>query len=144
MANATGEGKPPPPSVALDRRLKLELHGGRITSDGGVRAYRGLQNALDLTISGLSALAQGRCRLARHEDVSAAARIARDPVMRAVVGREGLDRPAASTSRIGRSETEWLATEAVPRSPAWPAATSSPGVSSYLQPFSPFVIAGYG
>ena len=32
--------------------------------------------------------------------------------MRAIVGREGLNRPAASTSQMGRFETEWLATEA--------------------------------
>ena len=32
--------------------------------------------------------------------------------MRAIVGREGTDRPAASTSQVGRFETEWLATEA--------------------------------
>ena len=29
-----------------------------------------------------------------------------------LVGREGMDRPAASTSQVGRFETEWLATEA--------------------------------
>ena len=32
--------------------------------------------------------------------------------MRAIVGREGMDRPAASTSQMGRFETEWLASEA--------------------------------
>src|SRR4051812_1221352 len=32
--------------------------------------------------------------------------------MRAIVGREGADRPAASTSQMGRFETEWLATKA--------------------------------
>jgi hypothetical protein len=32
--------------------------------------------------------------------------------MRAIVGREGLDRLAASTSEMGRFETGWLATEA--------------------------------
>ena len=32
--------------------------------------------------------------------------------MRAIVDREGMDRPAASTSQMGRFETEWLATEA--------------------------------
>ena len=32
--------------------------------------------------------------------------------MRAIVGREGMEQPAASTSQMGRSETEWLATEA--------------------------------
>ena len=32
--------------------------------------------------------------------------------MRAIVGREGIDRPAASTSQMRRFETEWLASEA--------------------------------
>jgi Transposase DDE domain group 1 len=32
--------------------------------------------------------------------------------MRAIVGREGLDRAAASSSQMGRFETEWLATDA--------------------------------
>src|SRR5688572_13002621 len=32
--------------------------------------------------------------------------------MRAIVGREGMDRPAASSSEMGRFETGWLATEA--------------------------------
>ena len=32
--------------------------------------------------------------------------------MRAIVGREGLDRPAASTSEMGRFETEWLVSDA--------------------------------
>ena len=44
--------------------------------------------------------------------VNDAERLARDPVMRAIVGREGMDRPAASTSQMGRFETEWLASEA--------------------------------
>ena len=51
-------------------------------------------------------------RLAGYEDVNDAERLARDPAMRAIVGREGIDRPAASTSQMGRFETEWLATEA--------------------------------
>ena len=40
MADATGEAKEPPLGVTFDRRLKLEFHGARITSDGvsgGVR-----------------------------------------------------------------------------------------------------------
>jgi hypothetical protein len=32
--------------------------------------------------------------------------------MRAIVGRQGIDRPAASTSEMGRFETEWLASDA--------------------------------
>jgi hypothetical protein len=51
-------------------------------------------------------------RLAGYEDVNDAERLARDPAMRAIVGREELDRPAASTSQMGRFETEWLPTEA--------------------------------
>ncbi len=51
-------------------------------------------------------------RLAGYEDVNDAERLSRDPAMRAIVGREGLDRPTASSSEMGRFETEWLATEA--------------------------------
>ena len=51
-------------------------------------------------------------RLAGYADVNDAERLARDPAMRAIMGREGLHRPAASTSQMGRFETEWLASEA--------------------------------
>jgi hypothetical protein len=129
MADATGETRGPL-RVAFDRRLKLEFHGARITSDGGLLAYRELDDALGLTVTGVSTLAEGRRgrnirhrllgllrqavygRLAGYEDVNDAARLARDPAMRAIVGREGLDRLAASGSQMGRFETEWLATEA--------------------------------
>ena len=50
-------------------------------------------------------------RLAGYEDVNDAERLARDPAMRTIVGREGLARPAASSSEMGRFETAWLATE---------------------------------
>ena len=129
MADATGETREPL-RVAFDRRIKLEFHGARITSDGGLLAYRELDDAFDLTTTGVSALTEGRRgtnirhrllgllrqalygRLAGYQDVNDAARLARDPAMRAIVGREGIDRPAASTSEMGRFETEWLATEA--------------------------------
>src|SRR3712207_6896852 len=129
MADATGETKDHL-RVAFDRRLKLEFHGARITSDGGLLAYRELDDALGLTTMAVSALAEGRRgknirhrllgllrqavygRLAGYEDVNDAERLARDPAMRAIVGREGMDRPAASSSETGRFETEWLATEA--------------------------------
>src|SRR3954462_3689994 len=130
MADATGEAKAPPLRVAFDRRLKLEFHGARITSDGGLLAYRELDDALGLTTPAASTLAEGRRgrniqhrllgllrqaiygRLAGYDDVNDAERLAHDPAMRAIVDREGLDRPAASTSEMGRFETEWLATEA--------------------------------
>src|SRR3954447_14452230 len=129
MADATGETKEPL-RVAFDRRLKLEFHGARTTSAGGLLAYRELDDALGLTATAVSTLAEGRRgknirhrllgllrqagygRLAGYEGVNDAERLARDPAMRAIVGREGIDQPAASTSQMGRFETEWLATEA--------------------------------
>jgi hypothetical protein len=129
MADATGEAKEPL-RVAFDPRLKLEFHGARITSDGGLLAYRELDDVLSLTAMGVSTLAEGRRgknirhrllgllrqaiygRLAGYEDVNDAERLACDPAMRAIVGREGLARPAASGSEMGRFETEWLASEA--------------------------------
>src|SRR4051812_25315088 len=128
MADATGETKEPL-RVTFDRRLKLEFRT-RITSDGGLLAYRELDDALGLTAMAASALAEGRRgkntrhrllgllrqaiygRLAGYEDVNDAERLAPDPATRATVRREGLDRPAASTSQMGRFETEWLPTEA--------------------------------
>src|SRR5687767_6050144 len=128
MADATGKTKKPL-RVAFDRRLKLEFRGARITSDGGLLAYRELDDALGLTATAASTLAESRRgknirhrllgllrqavygRLADYEDVNDAERLARDPAMRAIVGREGLDRPATSGSEMGRFEAGWLATE---------------------------------
>src|SRR4051812_8349422 len=129
MADATGETNKAL-RVAFDRRVKLEFHGARITSDGGLLAYRELDDALGLTVTAASALSEGRRgrnirhrllgllrqavygRLAGYEDVNDAERLARDPAMRAIVGRDGPDRPAASTSEMGRFETEWLVSDA--------------------------------
>src|SRR3954453_3848500 len=109
MADATSEAKEPPLGVTFDRRIKLEFHGARITSDGGLLAYRELDDVFGLTAMGASALGEGHRgrnirhhlpgllrqavygRLAGYEDVNDAERLARDPVMRAIVGREGID-----------------------------------------------------
>jgi hypothetical protein len=127
---ATGEAKEPPLRPVFDRRIKLEFHGAGITSDGGLLAYRELDNALGLTDIAVSNLLDGRRgrntrhklgglfrqsvfgRLAGYEDVNDAERLAGDPAMRAIIGREGLERLAASSSQVGRFETEWLASDA--------------------------------
>ncbi len=47
-------------------------------------------------------------RLAGYEDVNGAERLSVDPVLRHVVGGRAVDRTAASTSQVGRFETEVL------------------------------------
>ena len=50
-------------------------------------------------------------RLAGYEDVNDADRLGRDPAMRWIVGGKAVERDAASTSQMGRFETEWLASD---------------------------------
>ena len=48
-------------------------------------------------------------RLGGYDDVNAADRLGRDPAMRWIVGGKAIERQAASTSQMGRFETELLA-----------------------------------
>ena len=130
MEHPAGESEDGSLRVDFDRRLKLEFHGSRITSDAGLLAFRELDDALGLTDRAGAALAECRrgrntrhlltglfCqsvfgRLAGYEDVNEADRLAHDPAMRAVVDRGGLDRRTASTSQMGRFETRWLTSDA--------------------------------
>ena len=130
MEHPAGESDDGSLRVDFDRRLRLEFHGSRVTSDAGLLAYRELDDAMRLTDLAGAALSECRRgkntrhllsgllrqsvfgRLAGYEDVNDADRLAHDPAMRAVVHRSGLDRHAASTSQMGRFETEWLTSEA--------------------------------
>jgi len=130
MEHPAGESDDGSLRVDFDRRLRLEFHGSRITSDAGLLAYRELDDALglaELAAASLSECRRGKNtrhllaglfrqsvfgRLAGYEDVNDADRLAHDPAMRAVVDRSGLDRQAASTSQMGRFETGWLTDDA--------------------------------
>ncbi len=55
-----GEAKWAPLRVDFDRRLKLEFHGSKITSDAGLLAYRELDDVLGPTDLGGAALSDLR------------------------------------------------------------------------------------
>jgi hypothetical protein len=126
MADPTGETNSAALRLDFDRRLMLQFRGSVITSDGGLLAYRELDDVLALTTSGGERLAEARTgknrrhllvgllrqsvfgRLAGYEDVNDAGRLCRDPAMRWVVGGGAAMGRAASASQMGRFETEWL------------------------------------
>jgi len=127
MLDPAGEAKNEALRLDFDRRLMLRFRGSVITSDGGLLAYRELDDAVGLTDTGANTLADARTgkngrhllggllrqsvfgRLAGYEDVNDADRLCRDPAMRWVVGDRAVTGRAASASQMGRFETEWLA-----------------------------------
>ena len=110
-------------NIRFDRKIKLEFHGARLTSDGGLLAYRELDDTLGLFNSASTVMSDKRTgrniqhdmtnllrqsvysRLAGYEDVNDAERLSVDPVMRAVTGKK---KNAASANTVGRFETEIL------------------------------------
>ena len=124
-----GESRNPHLRVDFDRRLKLEFHGSKVTSDAGFIAYRELDDALGLTEVAGGLFQDSRTgkngrhgmvgqfrqsvygRLGGYDDVNDADRLGRDPAMRWIVGGHAVTKQAASTSQMGRFETELLASD---------------------------------
>ena len=112
--------------MGFDGGIKLEFHGAKVTSDGGLLAYRELDDALGLFDAVSTALSDQRTgrniqhamatllrqsiysRLAGYEDVNDAERLSVDPVLRAITGKKAPHKQAASVNTMGRFETELL------------------------------------
>jgi hypothetical protein len=124
-----GDGEKAPLQLQSNPKVRLEFHGSTITSDAGLLPIRELDEALGLTEIAEDYLQESRAgrniqhhlapllrqsiysRLAGYDDTNDAQRLAQDPAMRIVVGWQGTERNAASTSEMGRFETELMTQE---------------------------------
>ena len=126
-----GDAKKDNLRVGFDGRLKLRFLGSQVTTDAGLLAYRELDETLGLTQMGADLLTDSGLgsnkqhgllpllrqsiysRLAGYEDVNDAERLCVDPTMRHVVGGRASqpEKHAASTSEVGRFETDTLSTQ---------------------------------
>ncbi|MCH9020763.1 MAG: IS1380 family transposase [Proteobacteria bacterium] len=129
FSHLAGESKSEALRLNFDGRIKLDFHGTKLSSNGGLLLFRELDAALGLTEMASWELRDRRTgrntqhtllalfrqsvfgRLAGYEDVNDADRLSRDPVMRSIVGRGADDRAAASESEMGRFETGILPDE---------------------------------
>jgi Transposase DDE domain group 1 len=108
--------------VGFDGGIKLEFHGAKVTADGGLLAYRDLDDALGLFDSVSANFHDKRTgrnirhamptllrqsvysRLAGYEDVNDAGRLSVDPVMRAITGKMAMASKPPAPTRWGVSK----------------------------------------
>ena len=121
-----GERKKDALRVNFDRKLKIEFHGVKVTSDAGLLTFRELDETFGFTAMTNSKLTDNRAcrntqhsltallrqsiysRLAGYEDTNDAERLSVDPAMRQIVGGRAKERAVASNSLMRRFETETL------------------------------------
>lgn len=126
MVHPKGEGSRGDFRLDFDHSVRLEFRGSQLSSDGGLLLMRELDQALGLSEVAVACLTETRkglnCthlmsgqfrqsifgRVAGYEDVNDAERLSRDPVMRQIVGKAGVDKQGASTSQMSRFETQVL------------------------------------
>ena len=124
-----GDGEKASLRLQFNPKIRLEFHGSTITTDAGLLAFREFDDALGLTEIAEDYLQESRTgrnilhhlvpllrqsiysRLAGYDDTNDAVRLSQDPVMRVIVGWQGSERKGASTSEMGRFETEFLTQE---------------------------------
>ena len=124
-----GDGEKASPRLQFNPKVRLAFHGATITTDAGLLAFREFDDALGLTEIAEDYLQESRTgrnilhhlvpllrqsiysRLAGYDDTNDAVRLSQDPAMRVIVGWQGSERKGASTSEMGRFETEFLTQE---------------------------------
>jgi hypothetical protein len=112
--------------LGFNRSIKFEFCGSKISSNAGLFLYRELDEKLQLTEGAAASLKEMRSgkntqfefvdllrqsiytRLAGYEDASDADLLRNDPVLRYLLGGKAESDAAASSSEIGRFETQYL------------------------------------
>ena len=112
--------------LGFDGGIKIEFHGAKLSSNGGLLAYRDLDHALGLFDSVSASFIDKRTgrniqhamptlmrqsvysRLAGYDDVNDAELLSVDPIMRAITGKKDNGKQAASANTMGRFETDIL------------------------------------
>ena len=121
-----GESRKEALKLGFDGSVRLEFRGATVSSDGGLLAYRDVDDVFALTATAGAMLSDWRTgtnirhsltallrqsiysRLAGYDDLNDAQRLAVDPVMRQLVGGRATQKEAASTSQMARFETQVL------------------------------------